>query len=94
MGFCERPDPCPAPLLRVRTQVIAEVSSGARRRRGLRRRKLHALRREEELIHEEAKEAAAYLKAELPVIVPGQVGCHASSFGHFTDHCSQNSISF
>ena len=35
--------------------------------------RLDALRREEELIHEEAKEAAAYLKADLPVILPGQV---------------------
>lgn len=35
-------------------------------------RKLDQLRREEELINEEAKEAAAFLKADLPVIQPGQ----------------------
>ncbi len=35
-------------------------------------KRLDALRREEELIHEEAKEAAAYLKADLPAIQPGQ----------------------
>ena len=36
-------------------------------------RKLDALRREEALINEEAKEAAAFLKADIPVIQPGQV---------------------
>lgn len=60
-------------------QVIAEVS--------LERdgdadydRKLDALRREEELIVEEAKEAAALLQTDIPVIQPGQVG-HSSFSG-------------
>ncbi len=35
-------------------------------------RKLTQLRREEELIHEEAREAAALLRAELPTLQAGQ----------------------
>ena len=80
-------------LLQVRTQVIAEVSLEQDGDADYAAR-LDALRREEELIHEEAKEAAAYLKADLPVIQPGQVGCHASSFGHFRTIAAKNSISF
>ena len=36
-------------------------------------RKLSQLKREEELINEEAKEAAAFLQTDIPVIRPGQV---------------------
>ena len=36
-------------------------------------RKLDQLRREEELIVEENKEAAALLQADIPIIQPGQV---------------------
>ena len=36
-------------------------------------RKLSQLRREEELINEEAKEAAAFLQTDIPVLIPGQV---------------------
>jgi len=43
-------------------------------------RKLDALRREEELIVEEAKEAAALLQTDIPIIQPGQVG-HSSLNG-------------
>lgn len=41
-------------------------------------RKLSQLRREEELINEEAKEAAAFLQTDIPVIQPGQVGVLAT----------------
>jgi hypothetical protein len=41
-------------------------------------RKLSQLRREEELINEEAKEAAAFLTTDIPVIRPGQVGILAA----------------
>ena len=41
-------------------------------------RKLSQLRREEELINEEAKEAAAFLQTDIPVIRPGQVGVLAT----------------
>lgn len=42
-------------------------------------RKLDQLRREEELIVEENKEAAALLQADIPIIQPGQV-CLACDF--------------
>jgi hypothetical protein len=57
-------------------QVIAEVSL-EQDADGDYDRKLHQLRREEELIHEEAKGAAAFLQADLPVIQPGQARMHA-----------------
>ena len=53
-------------------------------------RKLSQLRREEELINEEAKEAAAFLQTDIPVIRPGQVfhrlrllrRCHLAACSH------------
>ncbi len=56
----------------VAVQVIAEVTLD-RDGDADYDRKLDQLRREEELIVEENKEAAAMLQAEIPVIQPGQV---------------------
>ena len=53
-------------------QVIAEVSMEQEDDADY-DRKLSQLKREEELINEEAKEAAAFLQTEIPVIRPGQV---------------------
>lgn len=53
-------------------QVIAEVSMEQDDDADY-DRKLSQLRREEELINEEAKEAAAFLQTDIPVIRPGQV---------------------
>ena len=53
-------------------QVIAEVSMEQDDDADY-DRKLSQLRREEELINEEAKEAAAFLQTDIPVLVPGQV---------------------
>ena len=53
-------------------QVIAEVSMEQDDDADY-DRKLSQLKREEELINEEAKEAAAYLQTDIPVIRPGQV---------------------
>ena len=58
--------------VRVAAQVIAEVTLEQDGDADF-DRKLDALRREEALINEEAKEAAAFLKADIPVIQPGQV---------------------
>ena len=57
----------------VAAQVIAEVTLD-RDGDADYDRKLDQLRREEELIDEENKEAAALLQAEIPIIQPGQVG--------------------
>ena len=53
-------------------QVIAEVSMEQDDDADY-DRKLSQLKREEELINEEAKEAAAFLQTDIPVIRPGQV---------------------
>ncbi|KAK9846594.1 hypothetical protein WJX81_007347 [Elliptochloris bilobata] len=42
-------------------------------------RKLTQLRREEELIHEEAREAAAVLRAEMPVLQAGETAQHTTA---------------
>ena len=55
-----------------RMQVIAEVSMEQDDDADF-DRKLSQLKREEELINEEAKEAAAFLQTDIPVIRPGQV---------------------
>ncbi len=54
-----------------RAQVIEDVSLQADGADDY-ERKLTQLRREEELIHEEAREAAALLRAELPTLQAGE----------------------
>jgi len=61
----------PTGRARRRAQVIEDVSLQAEGADDY-ERKLTQLRREEELIHEEAREAAALLRAELPTLQAGQ----------------------
>lgn len=57
-----------------RAQVIEDVSLQAEGADDY-ERKLTQLRREEELIHEEAREAAAVLRADMPTLRAGEARC-------------------
>lgn len=72
----------------VAVQVIAEVTLAGDDEADY-DRKLDQLRREEELIVEENKEAAAMLQAEIPIIQPGQVHCSSLCRKTYTQHTSQ-----
>lgn len=69
-------------------QVIAEVTLAGDNEADY-DRKLDQLRREEELIVEENKEAAAMLQAEIPIIQPGQVHCSSLCRKIHIQHTSQ-----
>ena len=72
----------------IAAQVIAEVTLAGDNEADY-DRKLDQLRREEELIVEENKEAAAMLQAEIPIIQPGQVHCSSLCRKILTQHTSQ-----